>query len=124
MKNRIFGIFLVLCIAISGVLSISSFLKDNKTIDVILNDLDAIAQNESGSDDQRKGYVDNPQSCVIKEVYECRVGITIPDWVPYVGGMQCYTTYIDEVEFPGTQNSCIYTGNMNQTCDYYRCTKN
>lgn len=72
----------------------------------------------------RNGAIDNPKDCIIKETYECKVGFTIPDWVPYVGGMSCGFTYIDEVDVPGTRNDCIYTGNPTHFCDYYRCTRN
>lgn len=124
MKSRIWIISVVFCIATGGVLSLNLFSHNNKVANILLNDLEAIAQRESGEESLRRGYVDSPQACVVKEAYECRAGIRIPDWVPFVGGMQCGGTYIDEVEFPGTSNPCIPTQNMNHICDYYRCTKN
>lgn len=115
--------FIVSFAVVLGILSVSLCLNDNKVINVALDKLEAIAGDET-SGTSWKGYVNNSRECVVKEVYECVIGFTIPNWVPYIGGMECYTTYYDEVESPGTINDCIYTGNENQMCDYYRCTKN
>ncbi|MBE6334387.1 MAG: hypothetical protein E7071_06150 [Bacteroidales bacterium] len=73
---------------------------------------------------ERKGHVDNPLPCNIKKTYECKIGFTIPIWVPRVGGLECVYEYTNEVIFPGTQNLCVYTANDNQTCFYYQCKKN
>lgn len=123
MKNKNWKIVIFFSIVVSCILSVGLVSQDNKVANIILNDLEAIAQSESGGS-MRYGYVDNPQSCVIKETYICEVGFKIPEWIPYIGGTECYTSYVDEVEFPGTRNDCIYTGNRSQMCDYYRCTKN
>lgn len=85
--------------------------------------IEALASDEDSSSSHTK-HIDNPQSCTILETYECIIGFTVPDWVPFIGGFTCEYNYIDEVEFPGTENHCIYTGNKDHTCDYYRCSKN
>ena len=78
---------------------------------------------ESG-DDMIRGLRNAPRECTIKEAYECEIGFTIPDWVPYIGGTSCTINYIDEVEFPGTQNFCTETSSKYEFCDYFPCRKN
>ena len=53
---------------------------------------------ENGEDMIRHQRND-PRECTVKEAYECKLGFTIPDWVPYLGGTDCYIEYVDEVEF-------------------------
>lgn len=99
-----------------------SNMKYNKVSDVLFADLEATANGESAVGKQY--YIDNPLSCTAKEAFQCHYGITIPDWIPYVGGLSCTGTYVKEVEFPGSENHCIYTGVKQHSCDYYRCRRN
>ena len=78
---------------------------------------------ENGEDMIRHQRND-PRECTVKEAYECKLGFTIPDWVPYLGGTDCYIEYVDEVEFPGTQNFCVESSSKYDFCDYFPCQKN
>lgn len=122
-KNKKFisvGIILVL-ILFAG-FNVYNALANSEMIKLRKGNIEALANGEDSS--SKKKHIDNPQSCTIVETYECVIGFRIPDWVPFIGGFSCEYNYIDEVEFPGMENHCIYTGNEDHSCDYYTCTKN
>ena len=106
------------------VLCIVSYMLCMRQIDELFSDGDETLTNSESSYVVRKGHLDNPLPCDIVETYECRIGFVIPQWVPYIGGVECVFEYVDEVLFPGTQNLCIYTANDNQSCFYFQCKKN
>ncbi len=128
MKLKVF-LFLVV-VLVAGYTAYNSVQINTKLADLSLMSIESLAGENDGMGNGEAngglwtGYVNNSQSCNIKETYECKIGFTIPNWVPYVGGMSCQFNYIDEVNIPGTRNDCIYTGNPTQVCDYYRCTRN
>lgn len=126
-------LFLLAVILFAGYTTYCAIQTNSKLANLSLNSVESLARGEDEKDDMNDGetsnniwvgYVNKTENCTIKETYECKIGFTIPDWVPWLGGMSCEFDYIDEVDFPGTRNECIYTGNSNQRCDYYRCTKN
>ncbi|GAB6010954.1 NVEALA domain-containing protein [Viscerimonas tarda] len=123
MKKKIIGGLAVLTIAAVAVLNVNLSSQKELLSDILLANVEAVAQGEYNSND-RRGFLDNPLPCEIKEVYECSIGVTVPSWVPYLGGFECWATFQDEVSFPGTENHCVYTGNEDHMCDYYRCQKN
>ena len=91
---------------------------------LLLENAEALALNEGPEQGVRTKSLNNDEPCTVKEAYVCYTGFTIPDWVPYIGGTVCKIDYVDEVEFPGTQNLCFYTGNEKDYCNFYTCWKN
>lgn len=133
MKSKYLGILLVIVVALfTGYTTYSSHQTNTKLADLSLVNIESLAVGENDDtmdggetgNSNRTGYLDNPQSCTVKRTYKCTVGFTVPNWIPYIGGTQCNMSYIDEVDFPGTRNDCIPTGNPAHVCDYYRCTAN
>lgn len=132
-KKILIGITLTFVVAVAG-WNINWSLKHDNTLSVALRNLVAIAEDEHNQGtgenvDQigslyTKNYMNDSKDCVIKEEYECRIGFTVPLSVPWIGGTECYMNYIDEVEYPGKENPCEFTGNPLHACDYYRCRKN
>lgn len=135
MKNKILVGVMLLFVVTMTAWNVNQGFKSNRSANMAFVDLDAIADGENtqegggekdadNKDKYKSGHVNQSKSCEIKEVYECEIGFTIPNWVPYIGGTTCSITYQDEIKFPGTINECIYTGVPEQSCDYYRCQKN
>ena len=89
-----------------------------------LRDVEVLAQNESGSSSGKQYHIDNPLPCTITEYFNCHIGITIPDWIPYVGGTSCEADFTIPYSSEGTDNLGEYTGNVQHSCDYFRCRKN
>lgn len=73
---------------------------------------------EGGENSFWKGYQNNFQSCLIKETRRCDFEI----WIPGYG--YCKLGFDYPLKFDGTQNECLFTANMNNQCDYFRCRKN
>ena len=131
-KQILIGAILIIVIAVSA-WNVSLGLKHDNIPEIAFVNLDAIAQDENtqeggeSSDIKekfKKNYINASESCEIKEVFECNIGLSVPSWVPKIGGIKCEFTYQDEVIFPGTKNDCTYTGNPDNACDYYQCRKN
>lgn len=133
MRSKYLGMLLAMVVVLfAGYTTYSSSQTNTKLADLSLMNIESLAggenndsmdNGETGSNN-RIGSLDNPQSCTVKRAYKCEFGFTVPSWVPYLGGTQCTMTYIDEIDYPGTRNDCIPTGNPAHVCDYYRCTAN
>lgn len=129
--------FAVIVIAVTA-FNVYTALDSNHSYDLSMTTIDAMSENggesswegdfidgESGSGGHiRRSHVDKHESCTVKEPFECTINLRVPDWVPWIGGSTCTYTYIDEIEFPGTQNHCTPTRNKDDYCDYFLCRKN
>lgn len=138
MKKKMVYVVAAVIVAVVAVFNVKTVLEANRAYDLTASSIDALSEDGDGESDGEsnngedvkikdkymKNHVNDFQACEIKEVYECKISLTIPSWVPVIGGTQCEYNYEDEVTFPGTQNECIYTGNPDNACDYYRCRKN
>lgn len=132
-KKILIGFALTFVVAVAGWNIIWSLEHDN-TLSVALHNLIAIAgdENNQGKDENvdikelyKKNYINETEKeCFITEVYECKFGITIPEWVPIIGGTECSWNSTTEVNAKGKENPCLFTGNPLNACDYYRCRKN
>ncbi len=121
MRHKFIIAFMAVCLAVLVAYQANEMTQ--KSIShLTLDNIAALANDENSN--EKKGYDNDARECTIVEVYECHIGFTIPDWVPYIGGTECGWDYIDEVEFPGMINECRYTGNKEMSCDEYPCTKN
>jgi len=144
MKNKMLTIVGVLALALAIGLNVRHALNDYGVKDGKLH-VEVLAQasgsgggstsgggsgsgSGSTSDDSTnpysKGYLNNPEDCTITKSFQCSIGITIPDWVPYVGGTKCESTWTQTKDFKGTRNYCTYTGNKETTCSYHECKEN
>ena len=104
-----------LCAILLGITVYSGYHTYNKYQEInesllTLRDVEAMAGGETGGANGKQYHKDNPLPCTITEYFNCHIGITIPDWIPYIGGTM--------------ENHCEYTGNEQHSCDYYRCRKN
>ncbi|HHX68207.1 MAG TPA: hypothetical protein GX708_09180 [Gallicola sp.] len=71
------------------------------------------------------GAEDWSDDCEVSEANTCSIGFTVPDWVPYIGGLSCsVVNFTYTLTFPGTKNECHYTGNPSQYCCAFYCRKN
>lgn len=118
-----------LCTILLGITAYCGYHTYNKYQEInesllTLRDVEALADKESGTSNERQYYIDNPRPCTITEYFNCHIGITIPDWIPYVGGTSCEADFAIPYESEGMENHCEYTGNKQNFCDYYRCCKN
>lgn len=131
-KKILIGFALTFVVAVAGWNIIWSLEHDN-TLSVALHNLVAIAgdENNQGKDEDvdvtelyKRNHVNAEIKCEIIEVYQCVIGVTIPDIIPYIGGLRCEATFPKRVKYDGMQNHCTFTGNPSNVCDYYRCSKN
>lgn len=137
--------FAIIVIAVTA-FNVSTVLDSNRSYDLSTTTIAAISGGEDGGDSGEGGensweggfidgesgsggrlrqyHVDNHEKCTVKETYNCSIGVKIPSWVPWIGGTTCTYDYIDEVDFPGTQNHCTPSRSKDDYCDYYLCQKN
>ena len=131
-KKILIGVALTFVVAVVG-WNINWSLKHDNTLSVALHNLVAIAGDEGnqGTDENvsieelyKKNHINDEKECTVVEVYNCVVGVTIPNSIPWIGGMKCEATIPIKVEYDGMQNHCKFTNNPLNACDYYRCRKN
>lgn len=134
MKNKILVGVMLLFVVTMTAWNVNQGFKSNRSANMAFVDLDAIADGENTQEGggestdikelYKKGYLNDSKSCIITEVYPCTIGVTIPKYVPYFGGVRCEATFYMTKEIKGTKNDCDYTGNPETACDYYQCRRN
>lgn len=70
------------------------------------------------------GAIDNFKPCTATEIVTCSIGITIPIWVPEIGGLSCEFDISYPIKVQGSENACTQTGNSSQYCCSYSCRRN
>lgn len=66
-----------------------------------------------------KNYLNNPQPCQGTETRHCSIIVGIPGT-----GYNCDIGFDYTVQFNGTQNYCVYTGNKLNSCSFHVCKRN
>lgn len=126
-KKKIVG--LTLCSFLLGITVYSGYrtydtYRQIKESLLLIEDVEALAVDENVHGTMMQYYLNAPKECTITEYYSCKAGITIPNWVPKIGGTACNVDIKIPYESKGTENPCLFTGNKDNYCDYYRCEKN
>lgn len=124
MKKGIFKIALISAVAsvsVAGAL-IAHEKQQEKISDILCADeVEALGQSESGSGSLTGKSINNITECIVKEYIVCETGGSITINGITIG---CSFDRVVEVEYPGTQNLCIYTGRSGDYCNFYTCRKN
>lgn len=118
LKFKYFG-RTVLFFLVAG-LNVITVMNNERSLDFSTTSLLAIS--ESGINEKRYGYVDDPKECEISEVVHCTIGGIVN--LPYVGPVNCSIDIPYTLTVKGTANYCIYTGNENMWCNYFTCRRN
>lgn len=105
-----------LCAILLGITVYSGYHTYNKYQEInesllTLRDVEAMAGGETGGANGKQYHKDNPLPCTITEYFNCHIGITIPDWIPYIGGTSCEADFAIPYDSKGMENHCEYTGN-------------
>lgn len=93
---------------------ISSKLNSEVSLLTLAN-VEALAQENGGN--LWKGYLNDVKDCKISETKRCDFEI----WIPGIGYCKLGFDYV--VKHDGKENPCLYTGNLNNQCNYYSCRR-
>ncbi|SFK34030.1 hypothetical protein [Proteiniphilum acetatigenes] len=97
---------------------------DNKLHVEVLAQSNGSGGGDSSGGGSSGGAIDHYTTCTVTETRTCTIGMTIPEWVPYIGGLRCDIQFDYPVTFHGSQNNCIYTGVPSHYCNPFPCRKN
>lgn len=73
---------------------------------------------------KREGLLDDPKECTINVTETCKIGFTVPVWVPKYGGLQCSIEWTYESKKNGMMNYCKDSSSPKATCMFHTCQLN
>ena len=119
MKKKIFIVSIFFSLATLATIG-TKIINNNgfSTSDLLFTNMEALASEENpGSGDYSRGYINNPTPCTVTETVQCSISVPIK-WLEW-----CKFNFSYTVEHAGTQNYCTYTGGSSR-CDYHTCKRN